>query len=701
MVWAQNVFDEMAQKNLVSWNCLISGYTQHQMSEEACYLFRLMLCEGFFPTHYTLCSALRACQDSGPIKLKYAMQIHGLVLKSKYVFDSVVCNALISMYGVCCVESTAYARQVFDEILVRNSISWNSMISVYSQRGNVGSAFEFFFGMQQGSLCLLEQMLNQVMKYGFLSDLYVGSALVSGFARLGLLNTAKIIFREMGERNAVSMNGLMVGLVKQKRGVEAAEIFRETRDLVRVNYDSYVVLLSACAEFTSSEEGRKKGREIHAFVVRNQLNDVKVSIGNGLVNMYAKCGAIEDASAVFKLMGVKDLISWNTMISGLDQNGCFEEALISFCRMRKTRLIPSKFTLISMLSSCASLSCIRLGSQVHSEAVKLGHDLDVSVSNSLLVLYAECGCLPDCKKVFSLITEYDLISWNSVIGALANSEASASEAIDYFSNMLQDGWSLNRVTLLNLLTAVSSLSTLEFGQQVHALVLKYCLADDDAVANALLSFYSKCGEINGCEKIFANLAERRDEVSWNSLLAGYIHNDLFPKAMDLVWLMMQKGQRLDAFTFATVLSACASVATLERGMEIHARGIRACLESDVVVGSTLIDMYSKCGRVDYASKVFKLMPVKNEFSWNSMISGYARHGHGKKALELFTSMCHEGQPPGHVTFVGVLSACSHAGLVNQGLDLFESMSKKYGLVPELSIFHVWWTSLGGRASLIR
>ncbi|KAF5185883.1 Pentatricopeptide repeat-containing protein [Thalictrum thalictroides] len=128
------------------------------------------------------------------------------------------------------------------------------------------------------------------------------------------------------------------------------------------------------------------------------------------------------------------------------------------------------------------------------------------------------------------------------------------------------------------------------------------------------------------------MAERRDEVSWNSLISDYIHNGLFSKAMDLVWFMMQKGQRLDVFTFATVLSASASVATLERVMEIHACGIRACLESDVVVGSTLVDMYSKRGRIDYASKVFRLMPAKNEFSWNSMISGYARHGHGDREV---------------------------------------------------------------------
>ncbi|KAL5703510.1 hypothetical protein ACHQM5_022048 [Ranunculus cassubicifolius] len=722
--YAQKLFDEMPERNVVTWTVLISGYTQKKMPEEACYMFGLMISEGFFPSHYTFGSVLRACQDSGPAKLKFAMQIHGLISKSRYAVDSVVCNALMAMYGVCCVDSSEYARRVFDELRLKNTISWNGMISVYSQRRDLWSAVEIFCGIQRESLgthfrpneytygslisvtylsdsglFLLEQILNQVMKSGYLSDLYVGSALVSGFARFGLLTMAKTIFKHMGERNAVSMNGLMVGLVKQKRGVEAVEVFRETRHMVAVNYDSYVVLLSACGEVASYEEGRRKGKEIHAFLVRNGLNDAKIAIGNGLVTMYAKCGIIDYALKVFKLMPVKELVSWNSMISGLDQNGCYEEALMNFCRMRRSGFVPSNFTLISVLSSCASLLDIHLGSQVHCEGIKLGLDPDVSVSNALLVLYAESGYLTDCRKVFAFISDYDLISWNSIIGALANSETSVAEGIHYFLNMLRDGWSPNRVTFLNLLTAVSSLANLDFGKQVHATVLKYCLTDDTGVANVLLSFYGKCGEMDDSEKIFTNMFDRRDEVSWNSMISGYIQNDSFPKAMDLVWLMMQKGQKLDAFTFATVLSAFASVASLERGMECHARGVRACLDSDIVVGSTLVDMYSKCGRCDYASRVFDLMPIRNNFTWNSMISGYARHGHGQKALDVFRMMCEEGQPPDHVTFVGVLSACSHVGLVSQGLNHFESMSKKYRLVPKIEHYSCMVDLLGRAGEL--
>ncbi|KAI8007576.1 putative pentatricopeptide repeat-containing protein [Camellia lanceoleosa] len=724
LVSAHVLFDEMPTRNSVTWACLISGYTQNDMPYEACAVFREMVCAGFSLNIYAIGSALRACQVSGPGGFRLGLQIHGLISKTPYAFDAVVCNVLISMYGNS-MDSADYAFHAFDGIQMKNSVSWNSIISVCSQRGDTISAFELFSSMQQeglgfsfkpseytfGSLItaacssmdyglsLLKQMLAKIGKYGFIQDLYVGSALVSGFARFGLLDTAKEIFEQMSERNAVSMNGLMVGLVRQKRGEEAAETFLEMKDQVKTNSDSYVVLLSAFPEFSVLEEGKRRGREVHAHVVRTGLIDSKVAIGNGLVNMYAKCGSINDACSIFRLMVNKDAVSWNSMISGLDQNECFENAVMSFCRMRRTGLIPSNFTLISALNSCGSLVWIKLGEQIHCEGLKLGLDLDVSVSNALLALYAETGHIIESQKVFSLMTDYDQVSWNSVIGAFSDSEEYVPEAVKYFFDMMRDGWILNRVTFINILSAVSCISHHELGRQIHALLLKYDFMNDGAIENALLSCYGKCGDMDDCEKIFARMYERRDDVSWNSMISGYIHNEFLTKAVDLVWFMLQMGQRLDCFTFATVLSACASVATLERGMEVHACAIRARLESDVVIGSALVDMYSKCGRIDYASRFFELMPVRNVYSWNSMISGYARHGQGHKALEIFTKMKLECQPPDHVTFVGVLSACSHVGLLEQGFKHFESMSNEYSLTPRIEHFSCMVDLLGRAGEL--
>ncbi|KAL9244810.1 hypothetical protein vseg_018536 [Gypsophila vaccaria] len=722
--FARKVFDEMPERNLVSSACLISGYTQNDMFFEACVGFKEMVFAGFVPNQYAFCSVLRACQGLGPGYLRYGLQIHGLISKTVFNFHVLVSNVLMAMYGSCCLESLDYAMKVFDGLDVRNLASWNSIISVHSRRRDAENVFCLFSRMQRegvgidlrpnvytlGSLIsaasavlnsgfCLEQLLCRVQKSGLLDDLYVGSALVSGFCKCGLIVSSRKIFEKMSVKNAVTLNGLMVGLVNQKRGEEAVDVYKEMNCLVDVNDDTYVVLLSAFADFDEPEEGRRKGMELHAYAIRSGLVDLKVAVGNALINMYGKCGAVNCACAVFEYMRERDLISWNSLISVLDQNECHEEAVMKFFHMRSVGLNPANFTLISCLSSCASLGWTYAGTQIHGEAIKFGLDSDISVSNALLSFYSATGRLKDCQKLFLLMREHDQVSWNTMVAALAASEATASEAVMYFLRMMRLGLSLNGVTFVSILSAASSLTLPNLVPQLHALLFKYCSANNTKIENALVTCYGKHGCIEECESIFSIMSERRDEVTWNAMISSYVHNEQLSDAMDLVWLMMQNGRRLDHFIFATVLSACASVATLERGMEVHACEIRAGLESDVVVGSAIVDMYAKCGRIDYASRFFELMPMKNVYSWNSMISGYARHGDADNALETFDQMKKFGQPPNHVTFVGVLSACSHAGMVEKGFELFESMSNDYGLAPRIEHFSCMVDLLGRSGKL--
>ncbi|XP_010542028.1 PREDICTED: putative pentatricopeptide repeat-containing protein At5g09950 [Tarenaya hassleriana] len=715
---ARRVFDEMPERNSVTWACVVSGYTQNGRYREAFMFLRGMIKEGIFPSHYAFGSVLSACKELGSSGLLFGMQIHGLLLKISYSVDAVLSNVLISMYWHC-TGRVDYARRVFDDIGNKDSASWNSIISVYSKNGDYVSVFKLFSGMQhdglgfglkpteytfgslitaaRSSVGLLKQILCKVQKSGILTDLVIGSGLVKALAESGSVSYARKVFDQMSVRNAVTLNGLMRGLVSQERGEEATRLFMDMQGKIDVNLDSYIILLSAFPKFCVASEGLREGREVHGYVIRTGINDIIAGIGNGLVNMYAKCGSITDSEAVFQFMMEKDLVSWNSMITGLDQNNCSVEALECFRQMR-SEFLPVNYTLINSLSSCARLSWTKLGQQMHGESIKLGLDLDVSVSNALMKLYAETGYLSECHKIFSVMPEHDQVSWNSMIGALASSEGSLPEAVTYFLNMMRTGQNLNEITFQSILPAISSRSLGELGKQLHALVLKYNLGDEPTIENALISFYGKCEMMEECEKIFSRMSERRDDISWNSMIWGYLHNELLPKAMDLVWSLM-RGQGLDSFTYATVLSACASVATLERGMEVHACSVRACVESDVVVGSALVDMYAKCGRVDYAFRFFDMMPVRNVYSWNSMISGYARHGQGEEALNLFEKMKLDGLLPDHVTFVGVLSACSHAGLVEEGYKHFDSMSEVYSLTPRIEHFSCMADLLGRAGEL--
>ncbi|EPS62296.1 hypothetical protein M569_12493 [Genlisea aurea] len=725
MLSALDVFDEMPVRNSVTWSCLISGYTSNGMSHDAFSAFRDMISVGFSPNHYSLGSALRACQKLGEDGggLKHGIQIHGLISKTRYGSDVVVCNVLISMYGSCSSSSEEVRSDrswlAFQGIANKNSISWNSIISIYSRRGDAFSAFSLFSDMQKEGFgidyrpteytftslitaasespdhdripTLLEQLLARIEMSGFSQDLYVGSALVNGFARCGAVDAAKKVFRHMGVKNAVSLNGLMVGLVKQKKGEEAFDIFLKSRGEIRFNADTYVLVSTSFGEFRCPEVGKRKGKEIHGYLIRKGSIDSSVAVGNSLINMYAKCEAVEDACSVFETMVDKDAVSWSSLISGLDRNGCFEDALSSLRSMKRDGSIRSNFTLISGLSSCSGLLWIKMGEQIHCESVKLGLNDDVSVSNTLLSLYADAGCMNECGKVFGSMRLRDRVSWNSMI------RASAVDSAAYFTEMLRAGWDPDGVTFINVLASAASRSDLRLARQIHSSVLKWNCREEDgnALENSLLTCYGKCGEVDDSERIFSRMTGGRDDISWNSMISGYIRSERLADAMELVSLMLRDGgKKPDRFTFATVLSACASVATLVHGMEVHACAVRACSVSDVFVGSALVDMYAKCGRIEYASKVFASMPLRNVYTWNSMVSGYARHGDGSKALQIFDRMKEESQVPDHVTFVGVLSACSHMGLIDEGYRHFESMRKEYQLVPQVEHFSCMVDLLG-------
>ncbi|KAK1567210.1 hypothetical protein Q3G72_009405 [Acer saccharum] len=271
LVSANKLFDEMPDRNSYSWAALISGYIQNRMFSDGCGMFREMVCSGSFPYHYAMGSVLRACQELGPSGLKLGMQIHGLI----YVL---ACNVLISMYGRCSVYSDC-ARRVFEDIEEGSGYSF--------------TPDEYTFGSLITAAC---------------------SCVDSGF---GCFDYARKIFEQMSQRNVVSMNGLMVGLVRNKHGEEATGVFVEMRNMVELNVEFFVILLSAFAEFASLEKGRRMGKEVHGYVIRSGLIDKEVAVGNGLIIMYAKCGAIDDSRSVFKLIVEKDFVSWSTILSGL------------------------------------------------------------------------------------------------------------------------------------------------------------------------------------------------------------------------------------------------------------------------------------------------------------------------------------------------------------------------------------------------
>eukprot|EP01018_Ginkgo_biloba_P010079 Gb_35395 [translate_table: standard] len=691
MTDAHHLFDKMSERNVVSWTTMITGYTQHGHGEEALKLFSEMLMVGIKPNQFTFGSVIRGC--SSLAILKQGQQIHAYAIKTEFELDVFVGSALIDMYTKS--GSLEDARHVFDKMPELDLVSWNSMIVGYSQHGLGKEAIRLFQQTQQEGLvpnnitfasflsaCVSpedlehgKQVHSRTVRSGLGSDVSVGSALVTMYSKCeSTVNMCKI-FDRLPKRDVVAWNAMVAGYVQQGRSRDALKIFCDMKQAnMKPNQFTLASLLRACA----SLEALESGHNVHVHIIKTGFNS-DVFAGSALVDMYAKCGNIEDASRVFHYMLERNVVSWNVMIAGYAQRACGKEALQLFEQMHRVGMKPNEITFASVLSACASPEAMKLGKQVHANVIKTGSDSDVFVGSALVDMYAKCGSIAYACQVFDNMPKRDVVLWTAMI-ASHGQYGQGKEALTLFLQMQREGVKMEKLTITSVLSACACLAALDQGSQLHAHVIKSGFESNIIVTNALVNFYAKCRSLKGARQLFDNMP-KQDDVSWNVMTAGYAQNDCSEEAVELFLQMQQVGLKPDEFTCASVLSACASLAALQQGNAIHAHIIKTGYESNVIVRNTLVDMYAKCGSIEDAQSTFDKMPKRDVVSWTAMISGFAHHGHGKEALKLFEKMQRAGIEPNHITFVVVLSACSHEGLVNEGRHYFNSMCIDHNIKP--------------------
>ncbi len=303
------------------------------------------------------------------------------------------------------------------------------------------------------------------------------------------------------------------------------------------------------------------------------------------------------------------------------------------------------------------------------------------MGNSLIDMYAKCGSLEDAWIVFNKMPSRDVVSWNAMILGHVKC-GQGQKALELFHQMQQEGVQPNYVTFVGVLNACANGIALEEGRCVHHHIVQSGLEMNVFVGNSLVDMYAKCGRIEDAWKVFHKMPSR-DVVTWNALVLGHVKCGHEQKALELFQQMQQEGVLPKSVTFVGVLNACASVIALEEGRRVHQQIIQSGLESHVFVGSSLVDMYAKCGSIEDAFRVFNKMPSRDVVTWTAILGGCAMHGHGREALKHFEQMCDEGVQPDDITFVCVLSACSHAGLVDEGMRLYASMIRDYMIPAKL------------------
>ncbi|GMH16062.1 hypothetical protein Nepgr_017903 [Nepenthes gracilis] len=349
----------------------------------------------------------------------------------------------------------------------------------------------------------------------------------------------------------------------------------------------------------------------------------------------------------------------------------------------------------TLLKSCTQLSDLRGGRVVHAHVFKSEFNNDIIICNSILNMYARCGSFHEARKLFDEMPSKDMVTWTAMITAYSQNDR-PDEALVLFPQMLRLGLIPNEFTFSSLLKASGAITSSKHGVQIHAVLFKYGCNLNVYATTSLLDMYARCAHMDEAQLIFEGLMSKND-VSWNAMIAGHARKDEGEKALHLFRMMQRENFVPTHFTYSSIFIACASIGALEQGKWVHAHMIKLGGKLITFLGHTLIHMYAKSGSIEDAEKVFERLVKQDVVSWNSILSGYTQHGFGKKTVKRFEDMLNTGFEPNTITFLCVLTACSRAGLLEEGHYYFDLM-KKYNLEPEVE-HYVSIVDLLGRAGL--
>ncbi|EEF40072.1 pentatricopeptide repeat-containing protein, putative [Ricinus communis] len=451
----------------------------------------------------------------------------------------------------------------------------------------------------------------------------------------------------------------------------------------------------------------KQSKQIHAQIILNNLTDQTLTLGK-LVSFCAvsDAGNLDYAHLVFNQISIPNKFMYNSLIRGYCNSNSPIKSMFLYRQLIDSGLSPNEFTFPFVLKACASKSAHWMSMIVHGHAQKLGFASLICVQNGLINAYIACGFIRYARKMFDDMSERSLVSWNSMIGGYSKL-GWCKEVFLLFKEMREIGTEADDFTLVNLLLVCSRRCDINLGRFVHLYIQITGMKIDLVARNALIDMYAKCGALVLAERVFQQMPNKnvvswtsmitayakqglveyarksfdqmpeKNVVSWNSMISSYVQGGQCREALDLFHEMHSFRVVPNEATLLSVLSACGQIGDLVMGKKIHNYICGTSSMYSVTLCNSLIDMYAKCGALRIAIDVFNEMPNKNLVSWNVIIGALALHGYGVEAVELFRKMQAAGVWPDEITFMGLLSACSHSGLVDSGLYYFDKMSSIY------------------------
>ncbi|XP_010509233.1 PREDICTED: pentatricopeptide repeat-containing protein At3g20730 [Camelina sativa] len=418
---------------------------------------------------------------------------------------------------------------------------------------------------------------------------------------------------------------------------------------------------------------------IHGDSVTNGFG-WNLQLNNTLIDLYSKQGDVKHARKLFDKIPKRDVVSWTVMISGFSRCGYHRNALLLFKQMHREDVRANRHTYGSVLKSCKDLGRIKEGMQVQGCVEKGRFAGNLVVKSVLLSLYARFGKMEEVRLLFDSMNKRDLVSWNAMIdGYTAN--ACADTSFSLFQLMLSEGKKPDCFTFGSLLRASIVVKCLDIVGELHGLAIKLGFGRSSALIRSLIDAYVKCGSIANAWKLYEGTT-KRDLISCTALITGFTQQTKCRSddAFDIFKEMILMKTKMDEVVVSSMLKICTTIASVTIGRQIHGFALKSSeVRFDVALGNSLIDMYAKSGELEDAVLAFEEIKEKDVRSWTSLIAGYGRHGTIQKAIDLYNRMEHEGIKPNDVTFLSLLSTCSHTGQTELGWKIFNTMINKHGI----------------------
>lgn len=446
-------------------------------------------------------------------------------------------------------------------------------------------------------------------------------------------------------------------------------------------------------QLTIDLHAHKLTQQCHSQILSNGFSQ-NAFLTTRLISAYATFGDFTMSKLVFDSVQTKNVYLWNSLINGFVKNHQFDKAIAFFREMGRC-LFPDDYTLATISKVSGELQDLVLGKLVHGKSVRIGFVSDIVVGNSVMSMYIRCGEFGDAMKVFDEMPQRSVGSFNVIISgcaALGNFDTSLHGGLwNFFRKMQCEGYSADAFTIASLLPmCCHSGGKLDHGRELHCYLVKNGLdlkmGSDVHMGSSLIDMYSRSNKLVLSRRVFDQMKSRNIYV-WTAMINGYVQNGA-PEGALILFREMQTKDRIrpNRVSLVSVLPACGLLVGLMGGKQVHAFSIKMEFNDYISLRNALIDMYAKCGSLDYARRVFDNGSYsKDAITWSSIISAYGLHGKGQEAVTTYYEMLQQGIKPDTITVVGVLSACCRSGLVDEGISIYNSLTTEYEMKPSVEI----------------